>query len=126
MDDDPGHRCPTRLAPPELAQGVRVHLGPGRIPRRVHDRPGHGGLQELYVSHPGTTYGNDRLSLPLLYGHGVASFQWTGDSSRLVYGADVESVGEFGLFSVNLADGTTIALTPPPVFGGAVVQFELR
>ncbi len=81
---------------------------------------------ELYVSHPDTLYGSLRVSTPLLAGQNARLFGWTADSARLVYRADADGFGALRLFAVGRFGGESVPLTPLPVFGGGVTDFELR
>jgi hypothetical protein len=83
--------------------------------------------QDLHVSFPTTNYGAERIT-PLLYGtdRSVQKFQWTPDSLRLVFTADIAAAQKIELFISPRDSASFEVISPPLVFGGQVLDFEVR
>jgi Tol biopolymer transport system component len=80
---------------------------------------------DLHVSFADTDYGSIRLTNFHDTAH-VDRFQWTPDSSRLVFRADATAAQVLELFAID-PDGTElVVLSPPLVFGGQVIAFSVR
>jgi Tol biopolymer transport system component len=82
---------------------------------------------DLHVSFPTTEYGSERIS-PTLHGtdRSVRKFQWAPDSLRLVFTADIAAAEKIELFISPRDAASRTVLSPPLVFGGQVLDFEVR
>jgi hypothetical protein len=83
--------------------------------------------EDLHVSFPTTAYGAERIT-PLLHGtdRSVRKFQWAPDSLRLVFSADIGAAQMIELFMSPRDAASLVVVSPPLVFGGQVLDFEVR
>jgi hypothetical protein len=83
--------------------------------------------EDLHVSFATTNYGAERVT-PTLHGtdRRVEKFQWTPDPWGIVFTADIAAAKQIELFFSPRDAASLVTVSPPLVFGGQVLDFEVR